>query len=85
MDDIDHKLAEERAQLVSKLYGLVDSLTARANALDVATLEQAADLLPLMVGPVDDIEAAVRKLDNLLRSPADPHGGATVHPLRPRK
>lgn len=83
MDDIDHELAEARAHLVSKLYGLTDGLTVYAGMLDSAALEKAADLLPLMLGPVNDIEVAVRKLDNLLRSPADPHGGATVTPLRP--
>lgn len=83
-DPIDHELADARAQLVSKLFGLIDNLTVRAEALDVATLDQAADLVALMTAPVDDIEVAVRKLDNLLRVKGDPEGGATVSPLRRR-
>ncbi len=70
MDDIDHQL---------------DRITVRVGKLETATLEKAADLLPLMVGPGGEIEIAVRRLANLLRSPAGPQGGATVHPIRPRE
>lgn len=83
MSDADELIAA-RAKLVSKLYGIMDYLEVRAGELDAASLDRAADLVPLMTGPVDDIELAVRKLDNLLRDPADPAGGATVHPLRKR-
>lgn len=39
---IDHELADARAQLVSKLFGLIDNLTVRAEALDHATLDRAS-------------------------------------------
>lgn len=83
MDDLDTKLARERDDLVSKVYSLIDNLLVRAGALDAAPLEVAADLLPLMAGPVSDTEVAVRKLETLLQRPSDPIG-ATVRPRGPK-
>ncbi|SRR5579862_1056765 len=75
MDDvIDYELADARAELVSKLYGLIHNLTVRAGSLDAASLKEAADFVPMMTGPVEEIETAVRRFDNLLRSPADGTG-----------